>query len=102
MVLVSFDYTPTFAGEMDVLALALTRHLAQRSVNMVVMSTKPAGVGLAQQVLSSDPGRESGLRYGQEYVLLGYLPGEEIGLRTLHASLPTAFKADYVRTAYLG
>ncbi len=102
VVLLSFDYTPTFAGEMDVLALALTRHLAQRSVNMVVMSTKPAGVGLAQQVLSSVQAENPGYRYGQEYVLLGYLPGEEIGLRTLDASLPTAFKTDYVEQRTLG
>jgi len=95
VVLVSFDYTPTFAGEMDTLALALVRHLAQRSVGMVVMSTKPAGVGLALQVLTTVQAENPGYVYGQDYALLGYLPGEEIGLRTLNASLPAAFKVDY-------
>jgi hypothetical protein len=95
-VMVSFDYTPTYAGEMDVLALTLLRHLTQRSVRVVAMSTKPAGLGLAQQVLSTIQAENPDYGYGQDYVLLGYLPGEEIGLRTLNASLPVAFKTDYV------
>ena len=49
-VLVSFDYEPTYAGEMDALALALLRDLASRSVRVVAMSTKIAGVGIADRI----------------------------------------------------
>jgi len=96
VILVSFDYTPTYADEMGILAQALLRHMAQRSVRVVALSTKPAGVGLAQEMLGMIQTENPDYKYGTDYVLLGYLPGEEIGLRTLNASLSTAFKNDYV------
>ena len=97
VVLISFDYDPAYAGEMDPLALAVVRHLAKRSVRMVAMSTKPAGLGLAEQVYRTVSEETSGLCYGKDYAILGYLPGQESGLRTLAKSLGAAFKTDYLQ-----
>ena len=95
-VLLSFDYSPTFAGEMDPLAEALADRLAERSVPMLIMSTNPAGLGLAEGVLSSvEEGR--GLEYGTDYVLLGFVPGEAAGLATLSGTWSGVFPQDAVQ-----
>ena len=95
-VLVSIDYEPAYAGELDQLALAVLRHLASRNVNLVVMSTKPAGMGLAQRLLSTLVEQEPAYQtYGEHYVLAGYLAGQEVGLRTLTSGLANAFVQDY-------
>jgi ribosomal protein L40E len=96
-VLVSFDYGPTYAGEMDVLAQAVIRQLASRSIRLVGISTKPAGLGLAQANMDGIAAEQPAYRYGVDYVLLGYLPGQEVGLRALHNDLRGAFKIDHVQ-----
>jgi len=101
-VLLSFDYSPTYAGELDPLALAVVRHLARRSVRMVVMSTKPEGIGLAEGVYRTVTGELPSYLYGEHYALLGYLPGQEAGLRALNAPLAETFRADYVQSRPLG
>jgi len=101
-VLLAFDYDPAYAGEMNPLALDITRQLAQRSVHIVALSTQPAGIGLAEQVLRQLSDQVPAYRYGQSYAILGYLPGQEAGLRTLNSSLGDAFKEDYLQRRSLG
>jgi hypothetical protein len=96
VVLVSFEYSPSFAGELNPLATAVLRHLAAQSVPIVAMSTRPEGVGLAEQVLAAVADATPGYTYGQDYVILGYLPGQEAGLRTMAHSMADAFAIDHV------
>jgi len=95
-VLLSFDYGPTYAGEMDALALALVRHLLTRQARVVAMSTNPGGVGLAERVFRTVCDQIPDCQYGETYAILGYLPGPEVGLRTLYTSMENAFKVDQV------
>lgn len=95
-VLISFDYGPTYAGEMDPLALEVIHHLAQRSARMIVMSTQPSGVGVAERILRAVEQEAPALKYGERYIILGYLPGQEAGLRTLNENISAAFKVDHV------
>lgn len=96
-VLISFDYGPAYAGEVDPLALAVGRHLAASQVRVVAMSTDPGGIGLAEHLYRTIAGEMPDYRYGESYAILGYLPGPEAGLRTLCTSLGKAFKVDYVQ-----
>ena len=96
-VLVSFDYSPAYGGEMNPLALALARQLAAKSVHMVVMSTKPEGIGLAEQIVALVAQEMPAYRYGESYAILGYLSGQEAGLRTLNESVSSAFRSDHVQ-----
>jgi NAD(P)-dependent dehydrogenase (short-subunit alcohol dehydrogenase family) len=93
--LLSFDYGPTYAGEITPLALALVRQLAQRGVRVVVMSTRAEGVGVAESVYRAIAAEQPDYRYGESYVILGYLPGQEAGLRALVTGFSQAFKTDY-------
>lgn len=96
-VLVSFDYSPSYAGELDPLALALVRQLTSQSVPIVAMSTKPEGVGAAKKIFATAAGEMEDYRYGENYAILGYLPGQEASLRTLRKGLGDAFKEDHIR-----
>jgi hypothetical protein len=96
-ILISFDYGPTYAGEMDPLATEVIRHLAARSVHMVVISTRPEGLGLAEEIYDAIARELPDYRYGEQYAILGYLPGQEAGLRTLNSALDGAFKTDDIQ-----
>lgn len=96
VVLVSFEYSPSYAGELNPLVITVLRHVAAQSVPIVAMSTRPEGVGLAEQVLSAVADATPGYTYGQDYVILGYLAGQEAGLRTMAHSMADAFAVDHV------
>ncbi len=96
VVLVAFEYSPSYAGELNPLAITVLRHLAAQSVPIVAMSTRPEGVGLAEQVLAAVADATPGYTYGQDYVILGYLAGQEAGLRAMAHSMADAFAVDHV------
>lgn len=96
VVLVSFDYSPTFAGEMDPLAQAILHQLSQRSARLLIMSTLPTGMGSAERVIAETRQQNQLAEYGQDYLLLGYLAGEDSGLRLLTGGFSTAYKTDYL------
>jgi hypothetical protein len=99
--LVAFDYGPGAAGELDPLAMATLQGLAARGVRIVALSSDPAGVGQAQHVLAALAAALPGYEYGRDYVVLGYAPGQDAGLRAVGESLTSTFPADYVQTAAL-
>jgi hypothetical protein len=89
-VLMAFDYRPSYMGELDLQAAALLRHLAARQARIIVTSLTPEGAGLAQQLVD-DILSEYDYQAGRDYVNLGYLPGEAIGIRSL-SFLPSFFQ----------
>jgi hypothetical protein len=100
-VLVAFDYDPSYLGELHLQAEVLLHHLAQSQARIMAISLTPEGAGLAQQLFDKifDPPEDdvSAPRYdyeaGQDYVNLGYLPGEAVGIRSLEF-LPQKFRGE--------
>lgn len=86
-VLAAFDYTPSYSGELDPLAETVLTDLARRGVTLVALSTRPEGIGLARRVLGRIASATPGLSYGTHYAILGFLPGEDHGLRLLTQDL---------------
>ncbi|MBN1401299.1 MAG: zinc ribbon domain-containing protein [Anaerolineae bacterium] len=101
-VLISFDYSPAYAGELDPLALAVLRQLADRSVPMVALSTQPSGIGSAERAFEALARQMPEYAYGYDYAILGFLPGQEVGLRLLKVSFGDAFSTDHVLGQRLG
>jgi hypothetical protein len=81
-VLIAFDYDPSFLGELQLQAGILLQQLARKGARIVALSLTPEGAGLAQQ-LTEDILPGYGYEPGPDYVNLGYLPGEAIGIRSL-------------------
>jgi hypothetical protein len=101
-VLVAFDYSPAYAGELDPLALAVLHQLAARSVAMVAMSTQPSGIGSAERAFEALIQQMPEYAYGRDYAILGFLPGQEAGLRLLKVSFGDAFRVDHILGQPLG
>lgn len=96
LVLVSFDYDPGNIGEMDLQANALVRHLMQRRAHIVAISTLETGPQIAQQVLDRAARATGNYVYGTNYLNLGYLAGQEAGLRQLALGGFAPTTTDYV------
>ncbi|MCS7261341.1 MAG: hypothetical protein NZ765_11255 [Anaerolineae bacterium] len=85
VVLLSLDYTPATAAEMQPLAAVVLRDLLVHKARVLTVSLQPEGAPLAQRLLDEVA---STYPYGEYTLNLGYLPGEAIGVRSL-AHLPT-------------
>ncbi|MBC7259834.1 MAG: zinc ribbon domain-containing protein [Chloroflexi bacterium] len=83
-VLFSFDYDPSVSTELDWPVREVLDNLKSRGAVLLVMSTTPTGPGLAARMGLEDTA-----------TLLGYLPGQEMGLQRLAASFSGAFLVDY-------
>ena len=95
VVLVSFDYEPGMAAELDFQAQAIIEHLMRRDLRILAMSLLPQGPALAQRALEEGAERAGGYLYGRDYLNLGYLPGREAGLRILTEEPLEAFSRDF-------
>lgn len=80
-VLISFDYDASLSGEMDLVAAAILRHLIQRRINIIALSTLDTGPFIAQRVLAA--AEASAYRYGTNFLNAGLVPGHESGLAQL-------------------
>jgi hypothetical protein len=74
-VLVAIEYGGASVGELDPMASALLRHLAQRRAQVVVVSRNPTGLLRAQTLTT-----QAGLA---DAVLVRYLPNDPVALRLL-------------------
>ncbi len=100
-VLVGFEYGPTAAGELDLLADLLLRHIFAQRVKPLIVSSNPIAVVHAQNVIKdinrSLSSADAQLVHGEDYFLLRYLPGGALGLRELSENF-----ADIVRISARG
>ncbi|MBM3128999.1 MAG: hypothetical protein FJ009_10320 [Chloroflexi bacterium] len=98
IVVLSFDYDPGSSGEMDLQATALARHLMQRRARIIALSTlDPTGAQIAQRVLDNAARAVGNYAYGTNYLNLGYIAGQEAGLRQLATAGFAPATRDYVR-----
>jgi hypothetical protein len=81
-VLIAFDYDPSFMGELQLQAEALLHHLTLREARIIIVSLTPEGAAMAQQAIDEVLVDRNYLS-GEDYVNLGYLPGEAVGIRSL-------------------
>ena len=97
-VLVVYDWDATRSAEMSVLSQAVMRHLMSRRLPFVTISTAPQGPGFAQQVVRTvlaDPVSNYGYTYGTDYLILGYIPGNEAALRSAVDDFTAVLPLDY-------
>ena len=94
--LVGYEYGPTAAGELDALADVLLRHLFARGARPIIVTSNPAAVVHAQNVLKNIARsvQPAGLRLeaNRDYYLLRYLTGGALGLRDLSQNFASVAK----------
>ncbi len=86
-ILVAFEYGPAAAGELDLLAELLLRHIFAQRATPLIVSSNPIAVVHAQNLIKeinrTIDAAEGRLAVNEDYFLLRYLPGGALGLREL-------------------
>jgi hypothetical protein len=78
-VLIAFDYQPASAGELYTASAGVVDHLMKQGTYLSFISTQPTGPALADHFLETTQ-EIHGYIHTQQYINLGYLPGESAGL----------------------
>ena len=100
-VLVAFEYDPATQAELDPQARAVVAHLMRRGARIVALSLMPQGPALADSLMS-ELAAGQGYRYGDDYINLGYLSGEEAALAAIGASVDRRVASGLARKASHG
>jgi hypothetical protein len=73
-VLVVFDYSPAYAGELETYATPILADIVSRELDIITVSTHPTGPPLAARMLQNVSGSRD-LQNTRDYLHFGYLAG---------------------------
>jgi hypothetical protein len=93
-VLLSCDYSPSTKPENHPQAIAVLRHLFEKEHKVYVTCLWPDGQFMAVEALDQVADDEYGLTYGEDYVLLGFRPGNEAVIKGIVSDLRKLYTID--------
>jgi hypothetical protein len=96
LVLVDIDYGPSGWAEIGPGVNAIVEHLFIKQVKIVFISFSVDGPAMTEKLLSDIDRR--GAIYGVDYVELGYIPGDEVGMASFVQN-PREVPKDYFGTS---
>jgi len=96
--LLSMDFDPSTAPELQPMAEAILRHCFARDVRVIVMTLTPTGVSLAEAIIHKVAGEFQRI-YGEDYVFLGYKPGTSNVILQLGEELRKLYRTDAAGTS---
>jgi len=103
-VLVSLDYDPPSAPELQPMAESFFMLCFKRELKVIVMGLWPQGPQQAelalQKVLERPDIAKLNLKYGVDYVNLGFQTGNEFVIQRMGGSFRSMFSTDYYGTPY--
>jgi hypothetical protein len=92
---ISFDYGPSSAPENDPMVEAVMRQCVMKKLHFVVSALYPlGGLSLANNAVAKVVAEHPDLRYGVDYVNLGYKDGAAAVMRRLGEDISGAFPTD--------
>ncbi len=103
-VLVSFDYDPPSAPELQPMAESFFMLCFERDLKLIIMGLWPQGpqqaeMALQRAFLEPDIAAKN-LKYGVDYVNLGFQTGNEFVIQRMGSSFKSMFQTDYYGTPY--
>ena len=103
-VLVSFDYDPPSAPELQPMAEAFLFYCFDHDLKVIMMGLWPQGpmqANLAiEEVLNNEKIKPKNLKYGEDYVNLGFQAGYEFVIQRMGSDFRSMFPTDYRGTPY--
>ncbi|HMN95083.1 MAG TPA: hypothetical protein PKC43_13930 [Phycisphaerales bacterium] len=94
-VLLSFDFDPASAGEIAPMATSFTYHAAKRGARLYFMALLPVGPQMAEDTIAKVIARDfPEMRYGVDFVNLGYKSGLEAVIKVIATDLRQMFTTD--------
>ena len=97
-VLVSMDFDPASAGELQPMATAIVRHCVLRGHRICAMTLWPAGGPIIDGTMQEALGGRADLRYGEHWVNLGYRAGFEGVMKQMNSRVSLAYATDVRQT----
>lgn len=92
--LVSFEYGPSTKPEIHPMTVGLLRHLFEKDVKVYITCLWPDGQFMADEALEQVAENQYHKVYGEDYVLLGYRPGNEAVIKGLVSNIRKVFTVD--------
>ncbi len=103
-VLLSFDYDPPSAPELQPMAESIIRTCFERDLKVIIMGLWPQGPQQAnlalEKVFEDEAIKEKNLEYGVDYVNLGFQSGNEFVIQRMGGSFRSMFQTDYRGNRY--
>ena len=97
-VLVSMDFDPASAGELQPMATAIVRHCVLRGHRICAMTLWPAGGPIIDGTMQDVLGGRTDFTYGERWVNLGYRAGFEGVMKQMNAHVSLAYANDVRKT----
>jgi hypothetical protein len=98
VVLISIDYDPSGAPELDPATLSLMRHCFRKDLRVFVMGLWATGVPLGMRALETVGVGEFQKEYGVDFVNFGYVPGGAVALVNLGRDVQDVCREDVYGT----
>ncbi len=97
-VLVSMDFDPASAGELQPMATAVVRHCVLRGHRICAMTLWPAGGPIIDGTMQDVLGDRPDWTYGERWVNLGYRAGFEGVMKQMNSRVSLAYATDVRQT----
>ena len=81
--LISFDYDPASMPELHPMAKAVIKHCLDKEINIIITAMWPMGVQMADDIIDQLKDDYSNLKYGEDYVNLGFKAGGMITIQSM-------------------
>jgi len=99
VLMVSFDHEASSLPEIAPLAQAFLRHAMSRGLRLIGVSLLAEGTGIGYRLMSQTAD-EYGLKYGTDYVHLGFKPQYIAAILSMGESLSKTYPEDYSGNEY--
>ncbi len=101
-VMVSFDYDPPTTPELQPMAVSFLKHCFMKDLDVIIMGLWPQGpvqaqFALEQEIFNDEKIKAKNLKYGVDYVNLGFQAGNEFVILRMGSDIAAAFPVDYYR-----
>lgn len=97
-VLVSFDYDPASMPELHPMGKAVLRNCFERHLKVVITALWPMGVVMAEDVIADLKKDYPNLKYGEDYVNMGYKGGGMVTIQAMGKNFKDIFPKDNTQT----
>lgn len=94
VVMISFDYEPSTATELQPMAKALIEHAWRKNHKVIAVALWPQGVQMADQAFKHVLVNYPNKKYGIDYVNLGYKTGGMVTIQAMGRNMKEVFPAD--------
>jgi len=93
-VLMAYDYDPASKGELEPMAAAFVRHCAEKKHKLYFITLWPAAVPMLQKNIAILKREYPEYTYGEDYVNLGFRPGNEGVIKVVVTDLKKLYAND--------